>query len=199
MARTGRPREFDRQAALEMALVLFWQQGFEPTSLNQLKEVMGGISPTSFYAAFGSKEQLFREVVALYRSQQGQVTDVLFDENIPPRQAIEQCLRQSVHMQTDKTHPLGCLVTMGATNCGPTGDAVVQLLRDERLKNFGGIKRQLERAVTSGALPSNADIPALAATINTFLNGISLAARDGVGEDDLQASVGNIMRLWDAA
>ena len=82
MARTGRPREFDREQALQAALILFWRQGYEPTSLAQLKAAMGDLSPTSFYAAFGSKEQLFREVLTLYLSDPGQVMQVLRDENV---------------------------------------------------------------------------------------------------------------------
>ena len=66
MSRTGRPREFDRAEALDAALRLFWQQGYEATSISQLIDAMGGISTASFYATFYSKEALFREAVRRY-------------------------------------------------------------------------------------------------------------------------------------
>src|SRR6202043_1716034 len=66
MTQRGRPRSFDRQAALRQAMQVFWALGYEGATLNELQEAMGGIAPTSFYAAFGSKEELFREAVELY-------------------------------------------------------------------------------------------------------------------------------------
>ncbi|PRD40816.1 TetR family transcriptional regulator [Phyllobacterium phragmitis] len=196
MARTGRPREFDRQAALDAALTLFWKQGYEPTSLNQLKEIMGGISPTSFYAAFGSKEKLFEEVVELYRSTEGRVTDILFDDEISPRSAIERCLRQSAKMQTDPSHPLGCLIVSGASNCGSTGNRVVELLKSIRRKNHEAIKSQVRRAVAIGDLPNSTDIEGLTEMFSTFLVGISTAARDGANRANLDRSIDQIMALW---
>ncbi len=196
MARTGRPREFDRQAALEAALVLFWKQGYEPTSLNQLKEAMGGISPTSFYAAFGSKENLFREALALYRTTEGSVTDILRNESISPRQAVEQCLRLSVKMQTDNSHPLGCLVASGASNCGPENAAVVAMLQAERQSNRTAIKSQLQRVRANGGIADDADVNAMAEMFNTFLVGISTAARDGSSQADLNRAIDQMMRLW---
>jgi AcrR family transcriptional regulator len=58
----GRPREFDRKAALEAAMLLFWRKGFAATSMNDLCDVMGVRSP-SLYAAFGSKEALYFEAI----------------------------------------------------------------------------------------------------------------------------------------
>lgn len=196
MARTGRPREFDRQAALEAALTLFWKQGYEPTSLNQLKEVMGGISPTSFYAAFGSKEQLFEEVVELYRSTAGRVSDILFNDEVSPRSAIERCFRQSAEMQTDPSHPPGCLIVSGASNCGSTGSQVAELLKGIRRKNNEAIRSQVRRAVTIGDLPESTDVEALSEMFGTFLVGISTAARDGTNRANLDKSIDQIMRLW---
>ncbi len=95
MPRTGRPRAFDRSAALDAAMRLFWEHGYETTSLDQLKRAMGSLSPASFYAAFGSKAALFKEALARYRSTYGQVTAPLYDQSLPPRQAIEQSLRAS--------------------------------------------------------------------------------------------------------
>ena len=96
MAQMGRPRTFDRQAAVEQAMFLFWQQGYESTSLSQLKASLGGgISAPSFYAAFGSKEALFREAAQCYLDTFARVTECLWDDGLAPRAAIEQALRQS--------------------------------------------------------------------------------------------------------
>ncbi len=69
-AQRGRPRMFDRDAMLQKALMLFWEHGYEGVSVSQLVEEMG-ITPPSLYAAFGSKEGLYREAVALYLSGPG--------------------------------------------------------------------------------------------------------------------------------
>src|SRR5438552_15880282 len=60
----GRPRAFDREAALDRALGLFWTQGFEGTSISDLTDALD-INPPSLYAAFGSQEELFREALGL--------------------------------------------------------------------------------------------------------------------------------------
>src|SRR6266702_5721205 len=67
----GRPREFDREAALEQAIDVFWRHGYEATSVSDLTAAMG-INPPSLYAAFGDKEKLFLEAVERYRSNQGE-------------------------------------------------------------------------------------------------------------------------------
>ena len=60
MATMGRPRTFDRDAAIEQAMKIFWQHGYESTSLTQLK---AGIAGGIFYAAFGSKQALFHSAI----------------------------------------------------------------------------------------------------------------------------------------
>lgn len=66
-ATIGRPREFDADEALERAMRVFWEQGYEGASLSDLTAAMG-ITRTSMYAAFGNKEDLFRKVLARYRA-----------------------------------------------------------------------------------------------------------------------------------
>lgn len=85
MAQIGRPRTFDRNEAIRQAMTLFWQHGYESTSLAMLKSNLGnGITAPSFYAAFGSKEALFEEVVDCYMTTFGQVNDCLWDDTLEP-------------------------------------------------------------------------------------------------------------------
>lgn len=198
MARTGRPREFDRDKALDAALTLFWMQGYEPTSLNQLKACMGNISPASFYAAFGSKEALFREVVQRYLETYGQVTAPLWDETLAPRDAIEQTLRRSARMQTTRSHPTGCLIVLGASNCSPENQSVQTLLAAERARTRKGMKACVDRAVASGALPPSPAIETLPTLFTTFLHGMACEARDGDRAKKLDAAITTLMQIWDS-
>lgn len=196
MARTGRPRGFSRVEAIEQAMLLFWKHGYEATSLAHLREAMGGISSASFYAAFVSKEALFREAVALYIEKQGPCLATLFDPQVAPREAVEHALRCSVDMQTDVSHPLGCLVCSSTTSCSPEAAGVQQFVADIRDANHAAIRDCIDRAIRAGELPAKREVAALAAAFNGFLLGISAQARDGVDRLTLQAAVSEIMRLW---
>lgn len=197
MARTGRPREFDRDKAIDAAMALFWSQGYEPTSLTQLKSCMGNISPASFYAAFGSKEALFREVVQHYLATYGQVMAPLWNESLSPREAIERTLRGSARMQSAPAHPAGCLVVSGASNCSPENEPVQALLAAERQRTRAGIRACVERAIGNGELKASAATDVLPNILATFFHGITCEARDGMTSDNLDAAVTSLLTLWD--
>ncbi|MFT8789482.1 TetR/AcrR family transcriptional regulator [Komagataeibacter saccharivorans] len=197
MARTGRPREFDRDRAIEAATALFWAQGYEPTSLTQLKASMGNISPASFYAAFGSKEALFREVVQHYLGTYGQVMAPLWDESLSPREAIERTLRGSARMQSARAHPAGCLVVSGASNCSPENEPVQALLAAERQRTRAGIRACVERAIAIGELKASAATDILPDILTTFFHGMTCEARDGMTSKKLDAAVTSLLTLWD--
>lgn len=201
MARTGRPRTFDRADAVEQAMQLFWQHGYDSTSLALLKaELGGGISAPSFYAAFGSKEALFDECVQRYLATFAQVTECLWDENLPPRQAIETALRQSARMQCDDGHPKGCMVTLGVMSApSPENVGVVQALTESRARTRAGIVACVERGVAVGELPENTVAPAMATVFDSFLQGISILARDDTPLEVIDAAITQIMLTWDIA
>lgn len=198
MARTGRPRGFDKDAALEKAMLLFWASGYDAASLAQLKAAMGGISTASFYAAFGSKEALFRDVTRRYIETHGQVTAPLNDPALPPREAVELALRQSARMQTDPAHPPGCLVALSAGACSPESRHVQAVLAEKRARNRAGLHACMARAVSSGTLPAGSDAAGLATMFDTFLTGLSTQARDGVPLSALDAAISRLMSVWDS-
>ncbi|GAA5160962.1 MULTISPECIES: TetR/AcrR family transcriptional regulator [Amycolatopsis] len=198
MARTGRPREFDVDSALDTALRLFWQHGYEATTLAQLREAMG-ISSASFYAAFGSKEALFDSVVGRYAGSYGQVTDDVGDPALSPREAVERVLRRSAAMQTDPAHPAGCLVVLAATTGSDAGHRARDLLRTRRDLVRRNLENCVKRAIGTGELRPETDPAALACALESFLWGISTEARDGVDVDVLSLAIDHVLQIWDNA
>ncbi|MDO8067528.1 TetR/AcrR family transcriptional regulator [Janthinobacterium sp. SUN206] len=201
MAQMGRPRTFDRQAAVEQAMFLFWQQGYESTSLSQLKASLGGgISAPSFYAAFGSKEALFREAAQCYLDTFARVTECLWDDGLAPRAAIELALRQSASMQSDAGHPPGCMVALGCMSA-PTAEhaAVAAPLTQSRARTRAGFVHCVERGMAGGELPGDMDAVALASVFDSFLSGVAIQTRDGVGYAVLDGAITQMLRVWDAS
>ncbi|WP_457355030.1 TetR/AcrR family transcriptional regulator [Sphingomonas sp. UYP23] len=78
----GRPRQFEIDDALEKATALFWRNGYEGTSLSDLTKAIG-ISPPSFYFAFGSKEALFRTVIERQLPELQKLAETAFRKATP--------------------------------------------------------------------------------------------------------------------
>ena len=199
MATMGRPRQFDRNAAVMTAMYLFWEHGYESTSLSQLKAALS-ISAPSFYAAFASKEALFQEAVTCYLASHGRVTECLWDAGLEPRAAIELALRRSAAMQCEAGHPKGCMVALGVMSASGAGNAdVTAALSASRARTRAGILACVERGIASGQLARATDPQALATVFDSFLTGLSTLARDGATHAALDAAIGQVMKLWDAA
>ncbi|MGE8638734.1 MAG: TetR/AcrR family transcriptional regulator [Achromobacter sp.] len=201
MAQMGRPRAFDRDQAIDQALHLFWEQGYESTSLSQLKAgIGGGISAPSFYAAFGSKEALFQETVQRYLETYAQVTECLWDDAMPARDAVELALRQSSKMQCERGHPKGCMVALGVMSAPtPEHADVTKALTASRQRTRAGFVHCVERGIASGELSAATDARSLACVFDGFLVGVSTLARDGVRYPTFDAAITQLMTIWDAS
>jgi AcrR family transcriptional regulator len=200
MAQMGRPRTFDRDVAITQAMHLFWQHGYDATSLNQLKaNIGGGITAPSFYAAFGSKQALFTEVMERYLATHGRVTESLFDTTLSPREAIELTLRRSAKMQCEAGHPRGCLVSLGLMSaCSEESRAISAPLARARSLNRAAMAACVERAIAAGDLSETVIPDALATVFDSFLLGLSTLARDGLSHSKLDAAVTQIMDVLDS-
>lgn len=198
MARTGRPRGFDRDEAVTHAMHLFWEHGFEGVSLDQLRRAMGGISSASFYAAFVSKETLYREALNKYLATHGAVMMALRDQSLSPRQRLERALRESAEMQTASSHPTGCMVALSSTICSDSGATVQALTLAERSANRDAIRACVGMAIKDGTLRRDTNPAGLATLFEGLLVGLSIQARDGVSTEDLDAAVTQALNAWDA-
>src|SRR5215467_253509 len=158
MSRTGRPREFDRDEALQHAMELFWAQGYEATTLTDLQKAMGGITAPSFYAAFGSKEDLFREAVELYKTTQGAPVVKALMEGATARDSMEAMLRAAAEGVCGQNNPRGCMMVLGAINCAAANKGIEDFLREQRAMREKVIGQRLRRGITDGDLPASTDI-----------------------------------------
>jgi TetR/AcrR family transcriptional repressor for divergent bdcA len=184
--------------ALDAALELFWERGYDGTSLSQLRDAMG-VSSASFYGAFGSKEQLFGLVLDRYAEGYGGVLAPLGDDSLAPREAIETALRNSARMQTDSAHPAGCLVALSNSTSVPADSAVYEVVQARRSADRARFAACVRRGVERGDLDPRTDVDALATAFHAALLGISTLARDGVTGPALEAAITGVMGAWDAA
>jgi AcrR family transcriptional regulator len=195
MAARGRPRSFDREGALQRAMEVFWRHGYEGTSLSQLTTAMG-ISAPSLYAAFGSKETLFREAVELYEASEGALALGAL-EAPTAREAVESMLRGNVADYTDPGKPPGCMIVLAATTGTVGNEGVRDFLAGQRRAGEEALRRRLQRGVDDGDLPPGTDAAALAAFVTTVQQGLSIQARDGAPRATLDAIVDQALAVWD--
>ncbi|MFE2289795.1 TetR/AcrR family transcriptional regulator [Streptomyces sp. NPDC059452] len=197
MAERGRPRAFDRAAVLRGAMETFWEFGYEGTKLTDLTAAMG-INSASLYNTFGSKEQLFREAVALYDSTAGSATGRALREEPTARAAVEAMLRGNVDTFADARTPSGCMIVLSAANCSHQNREVAEHLAGWRRRAVAELEARLERAVREGELSPDTDVGSVAAFYATILHGLSIEARDGVPLERLRSTVDHAVALWDS-
>jgi AcrR family transcriptional regulator len=197
MADLGRPREFDRDAALRQAMLVFWERGYEGTSIGDLTAAMG-INKPSLYGAFGCKEALFREAVELYGATEGALSDRALGEEPTARAAVETLLRGNACAYVEAGKPPGCMIVLSGLLGTPENAAVRRFLADTRGEGEESLRQRLDRAVKEGDLPLEADTRRLAAYVTTVLHGLSIQARDGASQAELDAIVDCAMAGWDA-
>lgn len=192
----GRPRQFDRTEALDQAMKIFWQKGYTATSMNDLYEAMGIKSP-SLYAAFGSKEDLYEEVLLHYEQSVAPVIWGHMTTEPSPRQAVWLWLERSAEMLTQTDMPHGCMVTLSAV--GSEGnDRLGQLVRQLRSAGNALLKARLQQAKKQGDLPDSVDVEALTHLYVSIQQGMSIQARDGASREVLLSIARSAMVLWPA-
>lgn len=183
----GRPREFDQDAALSRIQMAFWSRGYEGTSMADLVQATG-LASARLYAAFGSKEAMFRAAVERYERLEGGFADRALAEEPTARQAIERMLRDAVALYTGP-EPRGCMVVSAATNCSAENDAVRSWLEQHRKRRAASIIARLRSAVAAGELRRDTDVQAVGDVFAAILNGLSVQARDGVPRRRLLALI----------
>jgi AcrR family transcriptional regulator len=190
----GRPRAFDKDQALDQALHVFWEKGYEGTSIADLTAAMG-INPPSLYAAFGNKEALFKKALARYEAKR----DAFFAEAFAAptaREAMTRLLEGTAELLSDKRTPQGCLMVQGALCGGEACESVKQDLASRRQAGEVLIRERLKRAKREDDLPEDADPAALASYVATVMQGMAVQAAGGATAKQLREIARLALRAW---
>jgi len=192
----GRPRSFDRDAALKAAMQVFWLRGYEATSISDLTNAMGVNAP-SLYAAFGCKEALFEEALDLYQATEGVLPWRLLDEGRTAKESFAALLRFYATYYVEAGHPPGCMAVLSAIVGAPENKTVRALMTKSRQAAMQGFAQRIRRGQAEGDVPARADATAMAAFYATLVQGMSIQARDGATKKQLLATVEAAIAAWD--
>jgi AcrR family transcriptional regulator len=190
----GRPRAFDPDTALEAALRVFWQKGYEGTALSDLTAAMG-INRPSIYATFGNKEALFRKALDRYSERMTNYTAEALKE--PTARAVaERLLVGAADLLSCPGNPKGCLMVQGALACGEEADPVRKELISRRATGEAALRERFERAKLEGDLPAGADAGDLARYVMAVMHGMSVQSAGGASRAGFERVIELSLRGW---
>jgi AcrR family transcriptional regulator len=190
----GRPREFDPDEALDAALRVFWEKGYDGASLSDLTEAMG-ITRPSLYAAFGDKEALFRKVLDRYVTGPSAYLNDALNE-FTARGAVERWLFGAVDLLTAPENPPGCLIVQGALVSADESKNIRQELYVRRQAGEIVMRKRLTRGVEEGDLPVDTDCAALARYFVTVMRGLGVSAVSGIKRKELLGIARTALQVW---
>jgi AcrR family transcriptional regulator len=191
----GRPRLLDRNAGLDVAARLFWERGYEGTSIADLTHAMG-ITPPSLYATFGSKEELFRLALDHSIAQQSQRRSEMLQAKIPAYEALATYLYDIAEGDTQPDKPRGCIVSTAVLQHSEENASVARTAAAWREAAIQILKTRFDRAVSEGELPEQTDTDTLARFYGAIIQGMSAQACDGACTARLKDLVDVALTAW---
>ena len=193
--RRGRPREFDQEEALDRAVELFWRQGYEGTSIADLRKAIGITAP-SLYAAFGSKEELYGRVLEHYLAGLGRTLADALREEADTYSAVKRFLFESARNFAGPKTPPGCLISCAIPTCAPENRTVADIAAGKRMGSVHTLRSRFQQAVKNGELPRGTDTEQLARFYGAIIQGMSIQALDGAGAKALRGIAETALQAW---
>ena len=192
----GRPKVFDREVALDKAMTLFWQHGYEATSLSDLVEATGAKAPT-LYAEFINKEGLFRAVLERYITRFADRHEAqLFSDEKNVADALTDYFTAVASCYTSKDTPAGCFLINTSATLAASSREVARMLKCRHAQQEQTLRAFLEKRQQRGEIPAGKNPAELAQFLSCILRGMSVTAREGADFDKLMQITATTLRLW---
>jgi TetR/AcrR family transcriptional repressor of nem operon len=193
MART---KEFDERQALVKAMLVFWEKGYEGTSIQDLERAMG-LKRTSIYNAFGNKRRLFERIVACYKESVMAELVAAMDSAPDIREGVRRLLNGAIEMHFDEANPGGCLVVLSVLESEQI-DARARAELEKTLHDMKAmLQSRLNRARKVGELPADLDAGGMANTIAAALAGMMVLGKANFSKAALKKTVNQVVGLLD--
>ncbi|WP_393950427.1 TetR/AcrR family transcriptional regulator [Kluyvera intermedia] len=192
----GRPKVFDREAALDKAMTLFWQYGYEATSLSDLVEATGAKAPT-LYAEFANKEGLFRAVLDRYISHFASKNEAcLFCEEQTVTEALRNYFTAVATCFTSKDTPAGCFMINTSAALAASSKEIAKTIKSRHAVQEQTLCQFLQLRQARGEIPAEKNVKELALFLGCILQGMSISAREGASFETLMQIIETTLRLW---
>ncbi|BBQ83636.1 TetR family transcriptional regulator [Klebsiella sp. WP3-W18-ESBL-02] len=192
----GRPKVFDREAALDKAMTLFWQYGYEATSLSDLVEATGAKAPT-LYAEFVNKEGLFRAVLDHYISRFASKNEAcLFCEEQTLIEALRNYFTAVATCFTSKDTPAGCFTINTSAALAASSKEIAKTIKSRHAVQEQTLSQFLQLRQARGEIPAEKNVAELALFLGCILQGMSISAREGASFETLMQITETTLRLW---
>ncbi len=191
----GRPKCFNEQEALQKAMLLFWEYGYEATSISDLTHALNITAP-SLYSSFGDKSQLFHRCLEYYLQHEACSIDPIFQSAKTAKIAIELYLYENVKRLVQEHKPTGCMLVVATMNCSEQNHEIQNELLQKRQDTKQRIYQRLAQGVAEGDLDQKVNLQEMTNFYSTVIQGLTLQARDGVSKEQLSQVVGYAMKTW---
>ncbi len=182
-----RPSKFNREEAIDKVMNIIWRNGYEASSVKALSEELG-ITRSSFYNAFGSREDLFREAVKRYAAQSPDKAFLQSLQGASIKKLITRTFRQAVKARLADQKARGCLLINSVTELCNVNDELGPELCDMILSNRNRLREIIGFGVQNGELPTSTDIEATALSLQSQLIGLNVLSKAIRGEEELWAA-----------
>jgi AcrR family transcriptional regulator len=177
---------------------LFWERGYAGTSFDDLIAAMG-ISPSSFYSTFGSKEQLYQEATEEYVARSREWFAGELGGATSTKVAFHRLLNAAAREFTRDDVPLGCMIAQACTQVPPALNSVREMMAGFRCGATTAMADRIQQGIDEGDVPKGTDVQALAAFYSALSRGMAGLARDGATRDRLLQVAAIGMQAWPPA
>lgn len=167
----ARPREFNPTDALEKAMSVFWSQGYEAASINDLSDAMG-ISKSSLYDTFGSKHELLLRAIELYLQTRFVPSLTVLEQEGSARDAIAARFGQLVDHLVSADGRRGCLVVRCTLELAQHDQDVARRVGAAMKRMEDAYAATISRGQASGEIEPEKDARALARLLVACINGL---------------------------
>jgi len=194
----SRARQFDERQVLIAAMLVFWEKGYDGTSIQDLEQAMG-LNRTSIYNAFGNKRELFERVVSCYKES---VMGALFEalDSAPDiRTGIRRMLEQALEIHFSDEYPGGCLVVLSVLESGQHDEQSHAILANTIRELKQALQSRLAAARKKGELPPGLDAGSMSTTIATTMAGMMVLGQADFSRNALKKTINQVLQLLDQA